>query len=72
MLTGSLSKLYDCEQGKQPFVTRLYCIISRGISVYVPAGCIMWERHDNKLRVGNDGRPLLVPYLLKREEKHIN
>lgn len=72
MLTGSLSKLYDCEQGKQPFVTRLYCIISRGVGVYVPAGCIMWERHDNKLRVGNDGRPLLVPYLLKREEKHIN
>lgn len=32
----------------------------------------MWEGVDNELRVGNDGRPLLLPYFLeiKTKKKH--
>lgn len=30
----------------------------------VPAGLIAWVRDDDELGVGNDGRPLLLPYFL--------
>lgn len=49
-----------------------YCIISMGIVFYVPARLIVWKRDDDELRVGNDGCPLLLPYVLERYRQHIN
>lgn len=40
---------------------------TRSASAGVPAGLVVWEGDDDELRVGNDGRPLLLPYLLRRE-----
>lgn len=34
--------------------------------MHVPARLIMRVGDDDELRVGNDGRPLLLPYLLKK------
>lgn len=31
----------------------------------------MREGDDDELRVGNDGRPLLLPYLLKKYRQHM-
>ncbi len=50
----------------------LYYIISTSVNLYAPAGLIVWEGDDDELRVGNDGRPLLLPYFLRRYRKHMN
>lgn len=40
-------------------------VAGREVQLGAPAaGLIMWERYDDELRVGNDGRPLLLPDVL--------
>lgn len=63
-VSRSLSNL-QIEQGKCAITMYQYCIISMGIVFYVPARLIVWKRDDDELRVGNDGRPLLLPYVLE-------
>lgn len=36
----------------------------------VPAGIVVWIGDDDELRVGNDGRPLLLPYFLGKHKRH--
>lgn len=48
-------------------MTHLYCIISTSRGVDVPAGFIVRVGDDYELRVGDDGRPLLLPYFLERD-----
>ena len=50
---------------------RLYCVMCEDCAD-VPAGLIVREGDDDELRVGNDGRPLLLPYVLERYRRHIN
>lgn len=68
-LSRSLRKL---QIGKCAVTLYLYCIISVGNVFYVPAGLIVWKGDDDELRVGNDGCPLLLPYVLERYRQHIN
>ena len=63
--------LHCCKQENWAHMTFLFSVISWSTSVYVPAGFVVWVGDDNELRVGNDGRPLLLPYVLERQRKHM-
>lgn len=47
-----------------PPIYLLYSVLS------VPAGIVVWIGDDDELRVGNDGRPLLLPYFLGKHKRH--
>ena len=44
----------------------------REACVRAPAGLIVRIRDDDELRVGNDGRPLLLAYVLGNHQQHKN
>lgn len=58
-----LSRLCVRKQTVPP-IYLLYSVLS------VPAGIVVWIGDDDELRVGNDGRPLLLPYFLGKHKRH--
>lgn len=57
------SGLCVCKQTVPP-IYLLYSVLS------VPAGIVVWIGDDDELRVGNDGRPLLLPYFLGKHKRY--
>lgn len=58
-----LSRFCVCKQTVPP-IYLLYNVLS------VPAGIVVWIGDDDELRVGDDGRPLLLPHFLGKRKRH--